>query len=210
MGKRNKQFSASAGKSAPPAVGSIRVPREEEKKAPVASPSSMDTGSEDHPTVLLSHSLRARTVAQRKTIDKTKSRVKGTEMDLGEEDAAAAAAAKEEEGGLTGPIRSIPKSGRVWKQTQTQRFSAMVSKTPVAKSWTRKQQRRAEEKEIKERQRALKAAQEEAWKEERRKAKQRKQQKEENVKRSLVVQPITDTRKIKKMNKKQLKTIMTM
>lgn len=69
---------------------------------------------------------------------------------------------------------------------------------------------RAQREAMKEKQRALNEAMAAERAEERRRLEQKRKQKEENEKKSMVVQKITDTKKIKKMTPKQRRLLMKM
>ncbi|XP_043250094.1 coiled-coil domain-containing protein 86 [Colletes gigas] len=99
-----------------------------------------------------------------------------------------------------------PKSGRIWKDQKT-RFSSIVKTRGIRRSFEKKQKLRDDLKRVKEMSRAIKA-QKEADKEAK---KQRRienlKRAEENRKKGEVVQVITNTAKLKKIKKKQLRTI---
>ncbi|XP_076626147.1 coiled-coil domain-containing protein 86 [Colletes latitarsis] len=99
-----------------------------------------------------------------------------------------------------------PKSGRIWKEQKT-RFSSIVKTRGIHRSFEKKQKLRDDLKRVKEMSRAIKA-QKEADKEAK---KQRRitnlKRAEENRKKGEVVQVITNTAKLKKIKKKQLRTI---
>lgn len=102
--------------------------------------------------------------------------------------------------------RGKPKSGRVWK-TPKKRFSSII-KTKGIKSSLEKQKALKEElNRAKEASRAIKAEieKEKELKKERRRQNLKRQ--EENKKKSEIVQVITNTSKIKRMKKKQLRYI---
>lgn len=99
-----------------------------------------------------------------------------------------------------------PKSGRIWKEQKT-RFSSLVKTRGLHLSLKKKQKLREELKHVKEMSReikAQKAADKEAKKERRRENIRRT---EENRKKSEVVHVITNTAKLKKLKKKQLRMI---
>ncbi|XP_033210905.1 coiled-coil domain-containing protein 86 [Belonocnema kinseyi] len=102
--------------------------------------------------------------------------------------------------------RGKPKSGRIWKEQKT-RFSSIVKTRGIRQSFEQKQKLREHLKHIKEISREKKAK----MKEEKELKKQRRIEKlkreEENRKKSEVVQVITNTAKIKRMKKKQLRMV---
>lgn len=103
--------------------------------------------------------------------------------------------------------RGKPKSGRVWKIVQTKRSSANADVPQLRKSFKQAQQKRAQLKALKEISNELKEIEVADRAEERRRLEQKRKAKEQNRAKAEVVQVISDTRKIKKMNKKQLKAL---
>ncbi|GFQ82276.1 coiled-coil domain-containing protein 86 [Trichonephila clavata] len=104
------------------------------------------------------------------------------------------------------PIKGKPKSGRVWK-TDKSKFSSMCQVKPLKLNWSKKLELRQERKnllshvsEIKER----KQREKELWKQTRRENIERKR---ENEIKSEIVQVITNTAKLRRMRKKDLKMI---
>nr|XP_034181088.1 coiled-coil domain-containing protein 86 [Osmia lignaria] len=99
-----------------------------------------------------------------------------------------------------------PKSGRIWKEQKT-RFSSIVKTRGMRSSFEKKQKLREDLKRVKEMSREIKAkkqAEKEAKKERRR---QNLKRAEENRKKGEIVQVITNTAKLKKIKRKQLRTI---
>ncbi|KAL6267625.1 hypothetical protein P5V15_000700 [Pogonomyrmex californicus] len=102
--------------------------------------------------------------------------------------------------------RGKPKSGRIWKEEKT-KFSSIIKTRGIRLSFAKKQKLREDLKRVKEMSRAIKAekqAQKEAKKQRRRENLKRA---EENRKKSEIVQVITNTTKLKRMKKKQLRMI---
>ncbi|XP_023014811.1 coiled-coil domain-containing protein 86 [Leptinotarsa decemlineata] len=99
-----------------------------------------------------------------------------------------------------------PKSGRIWKG-EKKKFSTIIKTRSVHDSFERKEKLRQKLKHVKELSNAIKSAKadEKEKKKERRRANLKRQ--EENRKKSEVVQVITNTRKLKKIKKKHLRTI---
>lgn len=102
--------------------------------------------------------------------------------------------------------RGKPKSGRVWKNPK-QRFSSIIKTKGIKSSLEKRKALREELNRAKEASRAIMAEQqrEKELKKERRRQNLKRQ--EENRKKSEVVQVITNTTKIKRMRKKQLRYI---
>ncbi|XP_008285158.1 coiled-coil domain-containing protein 86 [Stegastes partitus] len=100
-----------------------------------------------------------------------------------------------------------PKSGRVWKNRNKQRFSAVVRDKPLCTSWEKKMVARREKEFVK--QYALQLKEEKAkQKEEKRKRREENlKRREENERKAEIVQVIRNTAKIKRMKKKQLRKI---
>ncbi|XP_065196848.1 coiled-coil domain-containing protein 86-like [Sycon ciliatum] len=107
------------------------------------------------------------------------------------------------------PPRGRPKSGRVWKETQTARYSSVVDVKPLRTSWKKKQEQRAELKLIKQLDREAKEAKNKAKEDKRKREEENKRRREENEKKSQIVQKITrlDTLKRMKKNKKMQKKL---
>ncbi|KAK9759210.1 Cgr1 family [Popillia japonica] len=99
-----------------------------------------------------------------------------------------------------------PKSGRVWK-TQRKKFFTTVKSRGIKTSFEKKKQLREELARVKQASREIIAAK----KEEKQKKKERRREnlkrQKENQRKSEVVQVITNTSKLKKMKKKQLRHI---
>ncbi|XP_038215500.1 coiled-coil domain-containing protein 86 [Zerene cesonia] len=103
-------------------------------------------------------------------------------------------------------IRSIPKSGRFWK-TKKERFNSIVKTKGIRLDFQKKTALRLELQRTKELSRQI--TQQIQEKEEARKQRRRENIKraEENKRKSEVVQVITNTKKLKRMKKKQLRFI---
>ncbi|KAJ7344222.1 hypothetical protein JRQ81_000172 [Phrynocephalus forsythii] len=100
-----------------------------------------------------------------------------------------------------------PKSGRVWKDRNKQRFSHMIHDKPLRTSWERKVKERQQRKLVKDFARQLKE-------EKQREREEKKKRREENLKRRLenerkaeIVQVIRNPVKLKRAKKKQLRRI---
>merc|ERR1712136_292907 len=104
-------------------------------------------------------------------------------------------------------LRGKPKSGRFWKTTQKQRFSAMKQDKGGKKTWDKKVAERLEKKLTKELESNLKEQKKKKMELLKKREKEKREKKKENEKKGEVVQAIKDTSKIKKMKKKQLKYI---
>ncbi|XP_064620766.1 coiled-coil domain-containing protein 86-like [Lineus longissimus] len=110
-------------------------------------------------------------------------------------------------GGVLNIPRGRPKSGRVWKTPRTGRYSEIMKVKPLRSSWKRKEEERKEKKAMKLYEKELQDARQETLEKKRKRAEEKKKRKLENEKKSEVVQTIKDTRKIKKMKRKQLRMI---
>lgn len=102
--------------------------------------------------------------------------------------------------------RGKPKSGKFWKKEKT-KFSSIIKTRGIRSSFEKKQALREKLKHIKEASDAIKATrlEEKELKKQRRRENIKRQ--EENRKKSEVVQVITNTKKLKKIKKKHLRTI---
>eukprot|EP00924_Labyrinthula_sp_SR-Ha-C_P008374 snap_masked-scaffold_11-processed-gene-11.6-mRNA-1 protein AED:0.04 eAED:0.04 QI:0/-1/0/1/-1/1/1/0/137 len=99
---------------------------------------------------------------------------------------------------------------RWWKNENIQksRFSSMKNKElNIGKSWEDKVRRRKEQQRIKEYERELKRTAEERKQQKIEKMKEKRKRKAENEAKSTIYQVIKNTDKIKKMSKKQLRSI---
>ncbi|XP_029365713.1 coiled-coil domain-containing protein 86 [Echeneis naucrates] len=112
-------------------------------------------------------------------------------------------------GGTQKPVIPLgkPKSGRVWKNRNKQRFSALVRDKPLCSSWEKKMQAKREKQLVK--RYSLQLNEEKArQKEEKRKRRQDNlKRRAENELKAEIVQVIRNTAKIKRMKKKQLRKI---
>ncbi|XP_044263290.1 coiled-coil domain-containing protein 86 [Tribolium madens] len=106
----------------------------------------------------------------------------------------------------TGVIRGKPKSGRFWKN-EKKKFSSIIKTKGIRNSFEKKQALRQELKRIKEASRAIIAAKDEEKEQKKQRRRENLKRQEENRKKSEIVQVITNTSKIKKMKKKQLRYI---
>jgi len=110
----------------------------------------------------------------------------------------------------------IPLSGARWKvvgqEIPAHRLasSGVIKSKTLNRSWNAKQQRRQALREAKEQARKIAEMEREERRERARRAAQRAKQREENERKSSVVQVISDTRKIKKMSRKQLSKLQKM
>ncbi|CEO94603.1 Coiled-coil domain-containing protein 86 [Plasmodiophora brassicae] len=102
--------------------------------------------------------------------------------------------------------RSRPVNGRVWKTIQKSRHSSTM-RTGAAGSFAKRLQEREKLQAARIQQQALIEEIKATKAEERRRRAQKRATKEANEKKSQVVQVISDTSKLKKLTKKQLKMI---
>eukprot|EP01116_Phalansterium_solitarium_P002299 TRINITY_DN12228_c0_g1_i1.p1 TRINITY_DN12228_c0_g1~~TRINITY_DN12228_c0_g1_i1.p1 ORF type:complete len:165 (-),score=5.70 TRINITY_DN12228_c0_g1_i1:101-595(-) len=108
----------------------------------------------------------------------------------------------------TSSVPGKPVSGRTWKQQSTERSSAMIERpAALRKTWEEKNKDKAQYQAMKSHEKELKDAAKQEAEAKKQKIAEKKRRREENEKKNEKVQKISDTRKIKKMNKKQLRTI---
>lgn len=100
-----------------------------------------------------------------------------------------------------------PKSGRVWKDRKTQRFSALVRDKPLRTSWEKKMEARREKELVKKYQLQLKEEKNREKQEKRQRREENLKRRAENERKAEIVQVIHNTAKIKRMKKKQLRKI---
>lgn len=102
--------------------------------------------------------------------------------------------------------RGKPVSGRTWKPTK-KRTSSVIAVKSLRKSWDDKVKERREKQVLQEYQKEVRETLASERKAEHERIKLKHKQKEENEKKAQVVQRITNTAKLKRMTKKQLKRI---
>jgi len=107
----------------------------------------------------------------------------------------------------TSPIRGKPKSGRVWKNVQTNRHTSMMKDKDMHRSWAKKMLLRDERKAVKAMSDALKQAKEDEKQRRRERRAEQKQRQLVNERKAEVVQVIRNTAKLKRMKKKHLRFI---
>ncbi|TRY54383.1 hypothetical protein DNTS_031396 [Danionella cerebrum] len=100
-----------------------------------------------------------------------------------------------------------PKSGRVWKERKTQRFSALLRDKPLCSSWEKKMQAKREKQLVKQFQQQLKDEQTREKEEKKKRRAENLKRRAENERKAEIVQVIKNTAKIKRMKKKQLRNI---
>jgi len=96
-------------------------------------------------------------------------------------------------------------SGRVWKHQQT--TSKKIVKPNRKKGWAKIQEERNRRQNLLLREQALKEEEKRKKEEEAERLKKKREQRIANEKKAEVIQVITDTKKIKRMSKKQLRSI---
>ncbi|XP_029621893.1 coiled-coil domain-containing protein 86-like [Salmo trutta] len=99
-----------------------------------------------------------------------------------------------------------PKSGRVWKDRNKQRFSALVRDKPLCSSWEKMAAKREKEL-VKKYSLQLKEDKAREKEEKRKRHEENLKRRAENERKAEVVQVIRNTTKIKRMKKKQLRKI---
>ncbi|XP_072241123.1 coiled-coil domain-containing protein 86 [Leuresthes tenuis] len=100
-----------------------------------------------------------------------------------------------------------PKSGRVWKDRNKQRFSALVRDKPLCTSWEKKMQAKREKELVKQYSMRLKDEKAQKKEEKRKRREENLKRRAENERKAEIVQVIRNTTKIKRMKKKQLRKI---
>lgn len=100
-----------------------------------------------------------------------------------------------------------PKSGRVWKNRNKQRFSALVRDKPLCSSWEKKMEAKREKDLVKQYTSQLNAEKVRQKEEKRKRREDNLKRRAENERKSEIVQVIRNTTKIKRMKKKQLRRI---
>uniref|UniRef100_A0A1X7USH2 Coiled-coil domain-containing protein 86 n=1 Tax=Amphimedon queenslandica TaxID=400682 RepID=A0A1X7USH2_AMPQE len=105
-----------------------------------------------------------------------------------------------------GPIRGKSKSGRVWRDPGQKSFNS-IAVSSLKQPWNKRQRELAEKKAAKELERELKETARQEKEEKKRRTEENKKRREENAKKSEIVQKITNTAKLKRLSKKQLKMI---
>ncbi|XP_074544169.1 coiled-coil domain-containing protein 86 [Halichoeres trimaculatus] len=100
-----------------------------------------------------------------------------------------------------------PKSGRVWKDRNKQRFSAVVRDKQLCSSWEKKMEAKREKQLVKQYTLQLKEEKARQKEEKRKRREENLRRRAENERKAEIVQVIKNTSKIKRMKKKQLRKI---
>ncbi|CAL8238006.1 unnamed protein product [Merluccius merluccius] len=100
-----------------------------------------------------------------------------------------------------------PKSGRVWKDRNKQRFSALVRDKPLKTSWGKKMEAKQEKQMVKKFSLQLKEDKAKVKEDKRKRQEETLKRRAENERKAEVVQVIRNTSKIKRMKKKQLRKV---
>ncbi|XP_037326935.1 coiled-coil domain-containing protein 86 [Pungitius pungitius] len=100
-----------------------------------------------------------------------------------------------------------PKSGRVWKNRNKQRFSALLRDKPLCSSWDKKMAAKREKELVKNYTLQLKEHKVKQKEDKRKRREDTLKRRAENERKSEIVQVINNTTKIKRMKKKQLRRI---
>ncbi|KAM9315007.1 coiled-coil domain-containing protein 86 [Pholidichthys leucotaenia] len=100
-----------------------------------------------------------------------------------------------------------PKSGRVWKDRNKQRFSAVVRDKQLCSSWEKKMEAKREKDLMKQFSVRLKEEKARQKEEKRKRREENLKRRAENERKAEIVQVIRNTAKIKRMKKKQLRRI---
>lgn len=100
-----------------------------------------------------------------------------------------------------------PKSGRVWKNRNKQRFSAVVRDKQLCSSWEKKMEAKREKDLVKQYSLQLKEDKAREKEEKRKRREDNLKRRAENERKAEIVQVIKNTTKIKRMKKKQLRKI---
>ncbi|KAK5865832.1 hypothetical protein PBY51_020071 [Eleginops maclovinus] len=100
-----------------------------------------------------------------------------------------------------------PASGRVWKDRNKQRFSALLRDKPLCSSWEKKMEAKREKEQVKRYSLQLKEEKLKQKEDKRKRREDNLKRRAENERKSEIVQVIKNTAKIKRMKKKQLRRI---
>ncbi|KAL1023562.1 hypothetical protein UPYG_G00042420 [Umbra pygmaea] len=100
-----------------------------------------------------------------------------------------------------------PKSGRVWKDRNKQRFSVLVRDKILCTSWEKKMEAKREKDLLKKYSQQLKEDKAREKEDKRKRREENLKRRAENERKAEVVQVIRNTSKIKRMKKKQLRNI---
>ncbi|XP_017539290.2 coiled-coil domain-containing protein 86 [Pygocentrus nattereri] len=100
-----------------------------------------------------------------------------------------------------------PRSGRVWKDRNKQRFSALLRDKPLRSSWQKKMEAKREKELVKQYHQQLKDQKAREKQEKRKRTEENLKRREENQRKAEIVQVIRNTAKLKRMKKKQLRKI---
>ncbi|XP_057307726.1 coiled-coil domain-containing protein 86-like [Hydractinia symbiolongicarpus] len=103
-------------------------------------------------------------------------------------------------------VKGKPKSGRVWK-SEGRKKSTIINVKSLHTSWEKRKKERAEKMSVKQFQMEIKKAASEEKEKRRLRAEENKKRREENIKNAEIVQKITNSAKLKRMKKKQLRQI---
>eukprot|EP00038_Savillea_parva_P010292 m.189258 g.189258 ORF g.189258 m.189258 type:complete len:175 (+) comp17693_c0_seq1:74-598(+) len=140
----------------------------------------------------------------------TASSVKATQDQSSAMDEGAAERASDDAGDVENTaLRRTPASGRWWKPMPSGRSSAKAVKSKPKKgsSWARRKEKEKAYKDVTQFEKELKERNAREKQEGRERSEARKKMREENERRGEVVVPITNTRKLKKMSRKQLRLL---
>ncbi|XP_072526271.1 coiled-coil domain-containing protein 86 [Salminus brasiliensis] len=108
--------------------------------------------------------------------------------------------------GRTVPLGK-PKSGRVWKDRNKQRFSALLRDKPLRSSWQKKMEAKREKELVKKYHQQIKDQKAQEKEDKRKRREENLRRREENERKAEIVQVIRNTAKLKRMKKKQLRKI---
>ncbi|XP_051983216.1 coiled-coil domain-containing protein 86-like [Xyrauchen texanus] len=100
-----------------------------------------------------------------------------------------------------------PKSGRVWKDRNKQRFSALLRDKPLRTSWEKKMEAKREKQLVKQYHQQLKDEKAKEKEDKKKRRAENLRRRAENERKAEIVQVIKNTAKIKRMKKKQLRKI---
>ncbi|XP_048851631.1 coiled-coil domain-containing protein 86 [Brienomyrus brachyistius] len=100
-----------------------------------------------------------------------------------------------------------PKSGRVWKNRNKQRFSSLLRDKPLRSSWEKKMEAKREKELVKKYAQQLKEEKAREKEEKRKRREEGLRRREENERKAEIVQVIRNPAKMKRMKKKQLRRI---
>ena len=108
---------------------------------------------------------------------------------------------------MTATSAKATQPARPWKEPRKKRASSIVTMKSLRPAWKKKEEQRRKMAELKAYQRQLEADARREREEAKERREERKRQREENERRAEVFQRITNTAKLRKLSKKQWRSI---